>query len=87
MEEPLIKFLKKHHAWDEFKEEIRTQNNLGDMNNIISQAVEYSNDESVGDVILEDSNFFFYSRAVTDIDWHILSEKWKKNFNILRVEL
>ena len=69
MKEKFTKFMKKHHAWDEFKVEIRPYT-ISDLTAQFEEAYEF---------LLCDGCIFFWRSAKTDIDWRVLNEKWEEH--------
>jgi len=68
MKEKFIRFLKDHHAFDEFKIEIRPYT-MQDLNAQLMDASEF---------VLQDGCIFYWLSANTDVDWEKLNKKWEK---------
>ena len=69
MKYKFIRFLKKNHAFEEFKEEI-SPDTMDDLN------VQFT--DGGAEFVLCDGALFFWNLADTGIDWGKLNEEWLK---------
>ena len=78
MKDKFITFLKKAHAWEEFKKELYTQNKLGNVDNALFDVFEYVEEREISHMVLGNGSFFFWDKARGETDWESLSNEWSK---------
>ena len=76
MKDKFIAFLRKNHAWAEFKKELYAQNKLGDIDNALFDVFEYVEERSISQYVLANGSFFFWDKARGETDWEALSNAW-----------
>ena len=78
MKDKFINFLKKAHAWEEFKHELYAQNKLGDLNNALTDVFEYIEHRDITKEVLANGSFFFWNKSRCKTDWEALSSEWAR---------
>ena len=72
-----IEFLKKHHAFAEYKEELVQQSNYDFTFKQVQHDIETDGYDSA-EYIMSDGYCFFFKNAVTTIAWRELEQKWRE---------
>ena len=74
-----IDFLKKEKSFNEYKEECIFQcEDIEAFENVLSDIT--TDKEESFEYVLSDGYSFFYKRAITDVNWKSIEEKWDKYY-------
>ena len=74
MKEMFIRFLKDHHAMDEYETEILPYS----LNDLKAQLL-----DGGAEFLLNDGAIFFWNQATTGVDWEVLNTKWTEQLKEL----
>ena len=78
-------YRREHHAWDEFKKEMKHRDKLQQgrdtskkVKTYLESVFAWLKHKEYANEVLEDGLFFFHEDSVTGLDWTDLNQGWQK---------